>query len=362
MDNYLIYKVYPDIQAYIEDLANWFVKFNRNRMKGRNITKEEQSACLSTCWNVLFTLSKVLAPFAPFISETFYQHLKVLLPTDQQMQSVHLCDFPQPNEFQHDAEIERKMSRLQHVASINRNLRVNSKTHTSVKMPIESIQVLVNDPTYIDDIKELQQYLIEDANCFTITYGNMNGLINYNIKPDHKAIGQTYREKANDIKMALSTLSADVIEAFATNQIDHITVTVNNVDYHLGRDCVHSLTSQNYNVKPNEAAKLEGNVMVICNFECTPRVIKFNTKSMIIRAIQDLRKTTKLHSWDRIGIYYNTDDKYILQVLNEFHDEISANLGYEIKDDKDRSTNEETIIESNCTIDNVDVHVRITRT
>ena len=181
MDQYIIYKVYPEIQAYIEDLANWYTKFNRIRMKGRGISREEQGMSLSTCWNTLFTLSQILAPFAPFISETFYQQLKVLLPIELQLESVHLCDYPKATDFPQNKDIERKIQRLQHVSNIVRALRSNSPKHSSSKVPVEAITIFVDDPQYIDDIKEMQLYLLEDINCFSVNYNVLKGMISYAI-------------------------------------------------------------------------------------------------------------------------------------------------------------------------------------
>jgi len=360
MDAYTIYRPYAEIQAFIEDLANWYVKFNRIRMKGRGVSRDEQGACLSTCWNALMTLSKLLAPFAPFISETFYQYMKVLLPADQQMESVHLCDYPMANQYPRYVEIERKMSRLQHVAGIVRNLRANSKRHTSVKMPIETITVLVNDPQYIEDIKEVQQLLVEDVNCFTVNYGELGGMVQYTVKPDHKVLGQRYRDKANDIKKAISEITSDVAQTFVDGTIDYLTVTVNGVEYQLGSDCVSPVVHLNYAPKADELTRLDDGVMVIGNFECTDRAVKMYTKSLFIRAVQDMRKGTKLHSWNKIGIYYSTNDKIMLELLTEFHDEISRTLLYEINDHKSKPDAEQIIVQKDCQIGNFNVKITIT--
>ena len=359
MDNYLIYKVYPDIQDFIEDLANWYIKFNRIRMKGRDITREEQGACLSTCWNVLFAFSKLLAPFAPFLSETFYQQLKILLPVGQQKESVHLCKFPVANDFLKDPEIERKMSRLQHVSGMVRYLRTTSKNHTSVKMPIESISILVKDTEYVSDLKEIEKYLIEDVNAFSIQYGNLEGMVNYFVKPDDKIIGQKYRDKAKGIRAEILKLPSYIVEPFVNGLVDKLTVTLEGVEYELGRDALLPSSKMNYFPKEGEMVKFENSVMVICNFQCTEKVSKHYNKSLFIREVQDMRKTTNLHSWDKIGIYYRTDSIFLLNLLSEFHDEISKNLLYEIKHDDARHESEIIVSEKDCIIGQGRLHITI---
>lgn len=360
MDAFIIYKPYHEINIFIEDVANWYVKFNRIRMKGRNISKDEQGACLSTCWNVLITLSKLLAPFAPFISETFYQYMRCLLPENEQCESVHLCDFPNENQYSRDIDIERKMSRLQHVAGIVRNLRATSKRHTSIKMPIDNITVFANDEEYINDIKMVQQLLIEDSNCFTINYAMLEGLVSYSVKPDPKLIGQRFRDKANDIKRSISQLTYNDIQPFIDGKTDKLLITIDSVTYELEKDCVTPVVNLNYKPKDDEMAKLDNGVLVIGNFGHTDKIIKNYTKSLFIRAVQDMRKGTKLHSWNKIGIYYKTDNKYLLELLNEFHNEISQNLQYEIKDIISKPMEEQVIVHKDCMIN--DSHVEITIT
>jgi len=227
-------------------------------------------------------------------------------------------------------------------------------------MPIESITVLVNDPQYIEDIKEVQQLLVEDVNCFTVNYGVLGGMVQYTVKPDHKVLGQRYRDKANDIKKAISEIPSELVQPFLDKVVDHLVVTVNGVEYQLGSDCVTPVVHLNYTPKGNELSRLDDGVMVIGNFECTDRCIKLYTKSLFIRAVQDMRKGTKLHSWNKIGIYYQTDDKMMLELLTEFHDEISRTLLYEIKDHGSKPAAEQVIVQKDCHIGSSDVKITIT--
>ena len=98
MGNYRLNKIWSHIHNFIEDLTNWYLKFNRNRLKGRFCTKEDQMAAFSTLFLALLNFAKISAPFIPFLAETLYQYLKPLLPI-RSPDSVHLNNYPSASEF-----------------------------------------------------------------------------------------------------------------------------------------------------------------------------------------------------------------------------------------------------------------------
>jgi isoleucyl-tRNA synthetase len=359
MKQFKVYKVYPEVQRFIEDMANWYTKFNRNRMKGINVTTDEQSVCLSTCWYVLYTLSKVLTPFAPFISETFYQQLQVAMPQELQTESVHLCDYPKMDEFTRDPDIERKMQRLQTLSAQVRNMRYNTKTHTSQKTPIESLQILVNDTLFVQDIRDIESYLLEEINCFNVSYGSTGGLITYNLIPDQKSIGLTFRKDAKKIKDLIANLDKDTVESYALNKITEITTTFNGVQLSLN-PYIKITTNVSYEPVETEQVQMEDGVMVIVDFNYSDKVKRTFMKTLFVREVQEMRKNTGLHPWNKIGIYYRTDNQELLSVLTEFKQNMMDSLFYDIWPIDMKPVMEKTIIENDCLIGDCKVHVIIT--
>ena len=94
MEGYRLYNVVPALFAFIEDLTNWYIRLNRGRFWGEEISADKIAA-YSTLYEVLMELSKVMAPFAPFLSEHLYQALAELAGQSAQPNSVHLCDYPE---------------------------------------------------------------------------------------------------------------------------------------------------------------------------------------------------------------------------------------------------------------------------
>ena len=95
MEAYRLYNVVPQLFGFIEDLTNWYIRLNRGRFWGEDITPEKIAA-YSTLYEVLLELSKLMAPFAPFLSEHLYQQLEALADRPASPSSVHLCDYPLP--------------------------------------------------------------------------------------------------------------------------------------------------------------------------------------------------------------------------------------------------------------------------
>ncbi|KAJ8973311.1 hypothetical protein NQ317_019182, partial [Molorchus minor] len=122
------------LTKYIDYLTNWYVRMNRRRLKGEGGT-EDCLMALNTLFNVLLNIVEMMAPFAPFLSDTMYQYLKHLTKSDAD--SVHYLMLPEPNEKLIDVEIERAVARMQSVIELGRVVR-DRKT-IPVKYPLPEI-------------------------------------------------------------------------------------------------------------------------------------------------------------------------------------------------------------------------------
>ena len=107
----------------IDTLTNWYIRFNRKRLKGEN-GPDDAVRALNVLFEVLFTLSRMMAPFTPFITESMYQNLrKCLPPSKEDDRSVHFLMFPQVKKEYFNDDIERAVSRMQAVIELGRVIR-----------------------------------------------------------------------------------------------------------------------------------------------------------------------------------------------------------------------------------------------
>jgi len=113
----------------IDELTNWYIRFNRRRLKGEN-GLEDTTHALNTLFETLFTLVRTLSAFTPFLTENIYQGLRPFFPADisnlgvgDDVRSLHFLPFPQAREEYFDTTIERQVSRLQAVIELGRTTR-----------------------------------------------------------------------------------------------------------------------------------------------------------------------------------------------------------------------------------------------
>jgi len=131
MNKYDLLKATRPIEKFINDLSTWYLRRSRKRFKC-NENNEEVSLVLKY---VLFNLSKILAPFIPFFSEQIYQNLK----NEKDLESVHLCDYPEVDEGLIDKTLEQEMEEIRGIASIV--LAERAQVGIKVRQPLNELKI-----------------------------------------------------------------------------------------------------------------------------------------------------------------------------------------------------------------------------
>jgi len=356
MSKYTFYKVKAEILEFIEELINWYIKFNRNRLKGRFCDKVEQSQALSTLYRVLYQFTMITAPFAPFLAETFYQKLKVL--SNHSELSVHLCDYPKLEDFPENPVVERQMKNLQNVSRIVRSLRMKSKYSTSAKVPLKHVILAHHNPEFIDDLKALERYIMEEINAMKVIYSLDYTQGSYVMEPNAKELGLKYRKQSNDIKSKLLELPQTVLETY--NKEKGLTISLNGLEIIISEPVFTVRKEAVLKLTPTEIGLIEGELSVIVDFEQSTEVVELYTKRLFIVAVQQMRKNTKLRPWNKIGIYFESSNPLIRNMINKFSQEFEQELLYPVKEMQDRIPTEQEIVTQKCDINGIDVTITIT--
>lgn len=329
MKNYHVYKVVPEIMDFIEDLTNWYIKFNRNRLKGR-VTPIEQNYSLSTLYHVIFTFSKIAAPFVPYLAETMYQQLKILYDNEKDKLSVHLCRYPKDTDYPNNNTVQRQMKRLQVISSIVRNLRTKSKISTTAKMPIKEVIVVHDDDEFLTDLQTLQRYMCEEINCIRVKYLKTIGNIKYTVEPNNKEIGLKYRQQAVQIKTALSKVSQDVLKTYMDSPDKKLTLKIDDHEVVLQEPLFVIHKIHDVTLLPTQQCYTENKLTIIADFVQDVEVTELFIKRLFVGETQKMRKEAKLKPWNKIGIYYKTNSQLVDQVINKFYDSICQELIYAV--------------------------------
>ncbi|KAF9967678.1 isoleucine--tRNA ligase [Mortierella alpina] len=268
MTNYRLYTVVPRLLRLIEELTNWYVRFNRRRLKGENGVEDAVQA-MNTLFEVLFTLVRVMSPFTPFLTENMYQTLKTFLPKDPTVvddRSVHFLSFPEAKEEYFDDDIERAMSRMQ---------------------------------AYHADVKSLESYIVDELNIrnLVVTADEAQYGVKYTIEADFRSLGAKLKKDAVKVKNALPKLTEEQIKDFIKTR----KITLEGHD--LGEEdltVVRFFESSENTMETNT----DKDVLILLDVKRYPELEQEGLAREIINRVQRLRKKAGLEPTDMIHMYY----------------------------------------------------------
>lgn len=362
MSNYTFYKIKAEIMDFIEELTNWYIKLNRNRLRGRFCKVTEQMQALSTLYYVLLSFTKISAPFVPFLTEKMYQTLKQALPEQEQQMSVHLCDYPNANNFAEDVSVERSMKYLQNVICCIRTLRMKTSTCAGAKVPLKKVIIVNKDNDYLNDLKIFERYLCEEVNTLSVEYKNTQGKESYIVIPNMKELGKKYRGETKLLIAELNSLGEN--SAMYANLIDYME------NKHDGLKVLDKVLFEpefevknvcNLDLEKNQMGEMANGVGIIIDTTQDHEVTMVKFMRLIVTTIQNMRKRTNLRPWDKIGIYYHSDNEFITDVVNDKYDIITQELIYPMhKLDGDIEMKGTEIIREECDILGLKVTIIIT--
>jgi isoleucyl-tRNA synthetase len=302
MAAYRLYTVVPRLLNMIDTLTNWYVRFNRKRLKGENGLDDAKLA-MNTLYEVLFTLCSTMAPFTPFLVENMYQNLKNFAPKNPNVvddRSIHFLDFPTVREEYFDPEIERAVGRMQTVIELGRTIR--ERKNISLKTPLKELVVIHSDPQYHADVKALENYISEELNVrnIVITDNEDKYAVKYRAEADWKVLGQKLKKDAMKVKKGLPELTSDQIKEFVkTKEIVVSGIKVTDEDLNVVRYFDVSADSE-----VTYEANTDKDSLVLMDIKLHPELEQEGVAREIINRIQRLRKKAGLLPTDDINMYY----------------------------------------------------------
>ncbi|AYV83545.1 MAG: isoleucyl-tRNA synthetase [Hyperionvirus sp.] len=309
---------------FIDDLTNWYIKFNRDRLKGL-AGHDEWLMSLSTCLNVLHLYSSLTAPIMPFLSDYVYDHLKQLLPAGTIRTSIHLCQYP--SNGVRDLSIEMKFLRLQHFSKCVRKLRSMSAKFTSVRIPIKNVTVIHHDMGFIEDIKSFEDFISDELNCLNFEYRNVNEFIRYTIVVNKRVMGNRYRELAGVLKEKLALVDARVLKSFVERNVDTVEVVVEGVKYELGRDEFDVIPEfNNDHFGPDSLSLSDNGLTVVIDTVYDLETHNLFQLRLLMCFVQNMRKDYMLRPWDKIQLYIISDNPSIVALVEAAKDKIMERL------------------------------------
>ena len=169
MENYRLYTVVSELLIFLDKLTNWFIRLNRGRLKG-DFGENDCLVSIKVLYSVLLNLVILLSPIVPFITEEIYQNLKKGLSKDSvfNKDSIHYLRIPECDNSLIDENIEKVMNNMISEIELGRKLRENKKIN--LKMPIETLQIINYNKSFLESLKGVEIYIIDELNVNTIEY------------------------------------------------------------------------------------------------------------------------------------------------------------------------------------------------
>ena len=313
----------------VEDLSNWYIRRNRKRFWTSNIS-DSKKAVYKTTYDVLLTLSKIIAPITPFIAEEVYRNL-----TGDK--TVHTQLLPEVCENLIDKELENDMELIRKVVNLGRASR--EKEAIKVRQPLSKIIV---DGRYKKNIEDLVPLIKEELNVKEVEFAeDLSEFMEFSLKPDFKVVGPIFQAKVNEFGKYLQKINAK--EFIDQVENEDVEIELSGEKYQVKKDYLDVRIS----AKEGFDVEIDGNVFVVLDTEITKDLKDEGYAREFISKIQNLRKDSGFLVTDRIDIIYSCDDE-LSKSLEIFQDEIKSetlcdNLKREEIDKEETALNDKSI-------------------
>ena len=296
------------IEAFTDRLSNWYVRRNRERFWGTELTDDKIGAYV-TLYRVLVTLSKISAPFIPFMTEEIYQNLVVGLDKDAE-ESIHLCSWPEVNEAEVDKKLEEEMDLAYTIVKLGRSARnsVNIKNRQPLSKMLISVK---NLPEYYSDIVK------EELNVKEVVLGaDMKNYVDFEIKPNLPVLGKEYGRLIPQIKQKIAEFNQmELATKVEAGNIEYI--EIGEVQIPLSKDNL-LVTMQG---KDGFAFSGTGEIGVVIETEITPELREEGYLREILSKVQNMRKDSGFEVMDNINLYVGGNET-LEAVVKKYEDVI----------------------------------------
>ena len=287
LDNYDPTRAGRLIDAFVnDDLSNWYVRLNRKRFWGKEMSDDKRSA-YETLYTCLMTVSKLLAPFAPFYADQLYKDL------GGEKDSVHLDAFPVADDSVIDLDLEARMEMAQKITSMVLALR--RKVNIKVRQPLQSMMIPATDEQrkHIEAVKDL---IMNEVNVKELKFVEGAGILVKKVKCNFRVMGKKFGKQMKAVAAAVDALTQEQIAELEANGAINIDIEGNAITVELADV---EIISEDI---PGWLVANEGNLTVALEVELTEELKQEGMAREIINRVQNIRKDSGLEITDRIQI------------------------------------------------------------
>ena len=276
MDEYDLQRSVRPFVKFVEDLTNWYIRRSRRRF-WKSTNDGDKLNAYRTLRYVLVQLSKVAAPFTPFIAEEIYTNLKGASDPE----SVHLCDFPTANAAARDLDLEKRMADVQAAVELGRRLRADNDL--KVRQPLACLKLAGGD------VKGLEELIEDELNVKKVEFiADETELCDVTFKANFKTLGKKCGPKMKAVAAAIAGAKKVPFEC------EGFTITE--------EDVIVTRTP-----KDDLVVASQGAIVVGLETALTPELIAEGNAREFVSHVQSMRKEADFEVVQRIAVTVSCD-------------------------------------------------------
>ncbi|MFR1234751.1 MAG: isoleucine--tRNA ligase [Barnesiella sp.] len=281
------------ISDFVNDnLSNWYVRLNRKRFWGGSMDVDKLSA-YQTLYTCLETVSKLMAPIAPFFADRLYRDLTAV--TGRDTGSVHLSNYPVPEYGYIDKGLEERMKIAQDITSMVLALR--RKVNIKVRQPLTTLMIPVLDAEQKESIEAVQSLILSEVNVKELKFvDNTAGILVKRVKPDFKKLGPRYGKIMKQLAAAISNMTQEEILTFEQN--GKFIFVIEGQEAVIEAGDVEVISED----IPGWLVANEGRLTVALDITVTDELKREGIARELVNRIQNIRKTNGFDITDKIEV------------------------------------------------------------
>ena len=293
-----------------EILSNWYVRQSRRRFwKGEY--EKDKIAAYQTLFDCLLSVSKLMAPVAPFYADQLYRDLCAATQTEQYA-SVHLAHFPVADASLRNLALEDRMGKARTISSLALSLR--KKEQIKVRQPLQKIMIPVRNAQEKEAIEKVADLIQSEINVKSIELlDDASDILVKEIKPNFKALGPRFGKNMKEAVAIINGLNDDQIKQLEAEE---------SLDISIGGEAAQLLPTDVLIESKDIEGWLVANgngLTVALDIQLDDALIKEGVAREMINRIQNLRKDRGLEVTDKIILYLKEDA--LLKQVFETHQE-----------------------------------------
>lgn len=308
------------IQDFVVDnVSNWFVRLSRKRFWGSAMSTDKLSA-YQTLYTCLMTVSKLMAPIAPYYADRLYTDLNQATGKEK-ADSVHLASFPVCDETMIDSALEYRMEMAQRITSMVLSLR--KKEQIIVRQPLQRISLPISDPEQQRSIDAVRQLILDEVNVKELEFVEGQGISVKKVKCNFRTMGKKFGALMKSVAATVAEMSQQQIAELEKAGVCPVilptgeTVQIEVADVDIISEDMPGWTVAN-----------DGNLTVALDIQITDELRTEGVARELVKRIQNIRKESGFEITDRIAVtleHNEQTDKAVDQFKDYICGQVLAN-------------------------------------